>query len=317
MRTYIVAPRNAKRWQGLPFMLSQICLIWLAIHWSRNLPLPGYSVAVIAGVAALMSIQGDMKGWQKAIWMLIIGAFLVVELRAINKDRVDAQKQANLDRATQDHSFAGILAEQNRQFKERKDGFSGTYERVTGVLATTQKVSTLAQDTLSNITGGESFGYAIPGTANGSPIVMILHNDGMQPLTVHIRALYIPGPGCDLWGEITSCMEKQADLFPTPIDMATVAAKSAMRIPPLFNTRMDPDGTAQYRLEIRAQNGIAVEDIWFRPSNSKSGIAYRMDVTRLVSGKPKKGDVEVKGKFYRLLMKKDWTDIAPIPDVPQ
>src|SRR5438045_3774874 len=49
--------------------------LWLTVDW---LPLPGFAVAIIAVAAATMSIHGEMGGYHKAIWMLIIGAFVVL-----------------------------------------------------------------------------------------------------------------------------------------------------------------------------------------------------------------------------------------------
>jgi hypothetical protein len=58
----------------------------------RSFTPAGYAIALIAVVAAVVSIQGEMAGWQKALWMLIIAAFLWVEFRAINNDRIENAK---------------------------------------------------------------------------------------------------------------------------------------------------------------------------------------------------------------------------------
>jgi len=71
------------------FVALQLAAIPMAILWWRHLPPPGYAVAVIAILAALMSIHGDIKPWQKAAWMLLMGAFLIIEFDAIAKDRQD------------------------------------------------------------------------------------------------------------------------------------------------------------------------------------------------------------------------------------
>jgi hypothetical protein len=71
------------------FLTLQIALGLWALRWTtqKKMPPPGYAVAFIAVVAAVMSIQGDMLGWQKSTWMLVIGEFLIVELRSIRADR--------------------------------------------------------------------------------------------------------------------------------------------------------------------------------------------------------------------------------------
>ena len=113
----------------LVFLLLQIGFVLLAWGWfpQERLPLPGYSVAVIAVVAAIMSIHGEMKGWQKAIWLLIIGAFLIVELRAIKQDHEDSKKQASDDRKTQDTAFKVVLDKENKDFAATAGGLAGAY----------------------------------------------------------------------------------------------------------------------------------------------------------------------------------------------
>ena len=47
--------------------------------------------------------------WKKAIEILIIGAFLITEIRAIEKDRAEIQHQAVLDRQAEHESLARLL----------------------------------------------------------------------------------------------------------------------------------------------------------------------------------------------------------------
>ncbi len=58
--------------------------------------------------------------------MLIIGAFLVTELRAINKDRIIAQQQASADRKAQDDAFSKVLSAQADTLKAQASGFGIT-----------------------------------------------------------------------------------------------------------------------------------------------------------------------------------------------
>jgi hypothetical protein len=146
------------------FTLLEFACIPLVLWWIpySHLPAPGWAVAFIAGAAAAMSVHDDMKGWQKGLWMLIIGAFLITELRAISKDRAEIQHQAIVDRQAQYSAFAVVLQKQNEQFAATGRGFSSTYTRVDGVLKTTQQVAELSKENLSNITGGNSYLYFEP-----------------------------------------------------------------------------------------------------------------------------------------------------------
>jgi hypothetical protein len=59
----------------------------------------------VAVLAAFMSIQEGMKGWQKAVWMLLMGAPLIVEVRSIRVDQAEANAQAIKDRANQEEKL--------------------------------------------------------------------------------------------------------------------------------------------------------------------------------------------------------------------
>jgi len=108
------------------FFVLELTFIPFVLWWMPygHLPPSGWAVAFIALAAAAMSVHNDMKGWQKGIWMLIIGAFLVTELRAINKDRHDSERQVNLDRQNQYTAFEGIRAAQNSEFTVTANGLN-------------------------------------------------------------------------------------------------------------------------------------------------------------------------------------------------
>ncbi len=148
MSTRIVLPINPKRWQMRLFGLSQIFFLGWAIYWTpyrgripfAHLPLPGYAVAVIAVVAAIMSIQGEMRPWQKAAWMLIIGLFLVVELRAIKSDRDDSDAKALQAKKDADIAFGKLLKAQDDDFKLTAKALQETINGLTKNLNTAKAI---------------------------------------------------------------------------------------------------------------------------------------------------------------------------------
>jgi len=111
------------------FLVLELACIPLALWWLPypHLPPPGWAVAFIAGAAAAMSVHDDMKGWQKGLWMLLIGAFLITELRAINKDRTDNQTQAINDRKEQDKQFQSVREQQDKDFQSTAQGLKDSY----------------------------------------------------------------------------------------------------------------------------------------------------------------------------------------------
>jgi hypothetical protein len=72
---------------------------------ARETEPPGFAIGLVALVATLMSIHEHMQGWQKAIWMILIGLLLIVETRSIKVDRARADAQALKDRENQDGNF--------------------------------------------------------------------------------------------------------------------------------------------------------------------------------------------------------------------
>ena len=130
--------------------MFQVLFLSSALYLYFRVPAPGWAVAGIAVVAAAMSLQNGMFGWQKALWMLIIGVLLVVELKAITEDRLAAQLQAKTDRQEQDTHFARVLADNNSRFQAMMNANSN-------LLAKSVEGIDLAKQSLDNITGGQSF----------------------------------------------------------------------------------------------------------------------------------------------------------------
>lgn len=80
------------------------------------IPPPGWAVAIIAILAAAMTVNEGMQPPQKAIWMIVLGMFLVVELIAITHDRSANERKALSDRAEQDSKLAQIRKQEDVEF---------------------------------------------------------------------------------------------------------------------------------------------------------------------------------------------------------
>ena len=141
---------------------------------------PGICHRLVALVAALMSIQDHMQGWQKAIWMILIGLLLIVEMRSIKADRARADALALKDRDNQDGNFRQLRQQEDREFAatlgRRQDQFSATINGFdTSRRLENQHFGSLlheqtrlfsgqhnTQDTLNALTGGDSYGVISP-----------------------------------------------------------------------------------------------------------------------------------------------------------
>jgi hypothetical protein len=71
------------------FLSIQIVLAILDAYWWHHLPPVGYAVTVLAGAAAAMSLNEHMNRWKKGFWFVLLVVLVRIELKAINKDRVE------------------------------------------------------------------------------------------------------------------------------------------------------------------------------------------------------------------------------------
>lgn len=108
------------------------------MRYSR-LPPPGYAVAGIAVIAAVMSVHTGMRPWQKGVWFLLIGAFLATELRAISKDRIDSAAQFATDRQKQDEAFQGVRSAQDKDLSVSVGSFTTAIAGIQSTLKAANK----------------------------------------------------------------------------------------------------------------------------------------------------------------------------------
>jgi len=134
---------RARKWlRGLPrshqlFLLAKLLCVAFACYFWQYLPTPGIAIAFAGFVAVLMSLQPEMAGWQKAIWLVLIVGLTVIEIRAITRDREenDAQQARILEEQrnsfkvildTTRDSFERMLKQQQTDFDESQENYSKT-----------------------------------------------------------------------------------------------------------------------------------------------------------------------------------------------
>jgi hypothetical protein len=137
---------NAK-WslQHTIFLVVQIGISCVVVWFWFSVPAPGWAVAILAGVAAAMSVHGDMRPWQKVFWMILIGVLLVIELRAISKDRADSDAKALADRQAQDLAFRAVKDAQDKDFKETAGGLETAISGIKSTLLTANQTMVQTQ----------------------------------------------------------------------------------------------------------------------------------------------------------------------------
>jgi hypothetical protein len=243
------APWEA-RWFGWALLL-----LWLALSvwWYFHVPSPGKAVAALAVAAAMMSLRPQVSTWEKSAWMVVLCAFLFLELQAINSDRAAASAQVAEERQHQDHKFAAILDENQKAFD--------------ATMAQTKSLTELSTENLNQVTGGNSYPFVMPAEfmpeqggerfSSGS-----LHIHGANPLHgVNVSAF---GPE----GWITP-----------GTDYGTVLSTEIGRGRPEILFRFK-DGSKEvgFNVWINASNGTYFEYVRFRksPDDSKWRWAFRV-----------------------------------------
>ncbi len=114
-------------------------------------PHPGISVAVLAVLAAAMSIQPEMKGSHKAAWMLLFGAFLAIEFLAISQEA----KQESTARDAENGQFDSIARGLQQSIMQSGYQFKETMQAYSSAESARQKQFEATTNQFDQINGGE------------------------------------------------------------------------------------------------------------------------------------------------------------------
>ena len=122
-------------WNRRPwfFLAVQVALTACAAWWWWHLPLPGYSVALMGGAAAVMSLQGEMHRGRKAWWMFLIGVLLFVEFRAIKEDKLSYDAQRDMATKQEQMAFQKIADQMDSDIQLSRNILQGTAQVSGGV----------------------------------------------------------------------------------------------------------------------------------------------------------------------------------------
>ena len=183
------------RWSGVA--LASIATAVVAWLFSR-IPPPGVAVTVMGVMAAVMSLRTKATGTEKAIWMLIISALVVIEITAIKKERFfnEQSEKIRAEEERQHFTMIGKGIQTNiEQSQEQFEKTIGQGQQQFNATLTTEK-NNLARtlkglkETVNAATGGDGFCYAIlvPPDAGNTNVVSTVIPQGKYPLT-NVNAL--------------------------------------------------------------------------------------------------------------------------------
>ncbi len=293
------------------WLFSCIQLLFFAVvvwFFLVKLPLPGHAVALIACATVLMSLHAEMKRWQKAVWMLIIGALLFVELSSISLDRKVSNETAKNVRVEQDRNFSQVLKsnrdEVQQLLADSENKFSETMTRFGVIQSTTEEVAKLSKQNLENITGANSYAWITPQVQDlsyRSRVPLVIHNYGPHTLTgVTVRIFDMAAFESD---NLVSEVLKQEYDVPN-IEIGTLVSGQSRPAYSIPSFVMNAKGTHTYRLTITSQSGEIEELLQFR-INPKLANSLGYQVVVHVREQPLPNG---KSTMPRLLAQTGWSD---------
>jgi hypothetical protein len=281
-------------------------------------PVSSWHLSVGVGIA-LLGFFGVVVPWlrakanslERAAWMIVFFLLLLSELYSIREEQREHRREQEIVLCEQSNRFEAIAEKLEGDITTNQAHFDQTMESEKGILAQTKDAAGLARSNLENITGGDSFGYVWPFTTQANFTTLMLQNAGDEVLTgVHIVVEAFKNDCTIDAGAL--CIPEFNQGMHSPVEIGTVAAHQRIPVPrPNFSLATEANGTSHYNIRIYAQNGVALEEIWFRPSTVHRGYAYRFKVVRPVLGKPKKGDFKVGEEYMRTLKTGDWVEYSP------
>jgi hypothetical protein len=247
---------------------------------------------------------------REGFWSVVLFALLCSELYSINQEQKEHRREQEIVLCEQNNRFGQIAQKLENDIRENREHFDKTMEAEKFNLEQEKVVAVLAKSSLENITGGESFAFARPVLTTTNNSNLVVENAGDQVLTgLHIVIERIMN-GCSIEPG-AKCIQLFDDGSMHPIELGTLAPHRTTSLSRLIPFDSIGNGTGHYNVRIYAQNGQAVEELWFRRSSVHFGFAYKFKVMRAVGGKPKKDDFQFHDVYWHILKSTDWTEYSP------
>lgn len=284
------------------FSVAIVCwFIWRAFDFALA---PGDAVTALAVVAVIITIRAKDFTFIEQVGWMVIAVFLFRSETTIihrDRDRVFQQQQVELERQ------ASRFEETLSSFKELHDQNGVELNKTNSLLKDTDK-------SLLYITGGNDFGYVLPSEnhlrADGFSIR--LYHDGPEQLTgVTVRVEKVLRDCAWPPKRDIPCTVTLDEGVMHPFQMGTIGPTTSVLIPQMIEPSAVANGLSHYRIEIAAQNGIVMEQLWFRHAANGRGWAFKYLVYRDAKGKRERGDFSGEGTNFRPLKSADWKEPPP------
>jgi hypothetical protein len=143
-------------------------------------PSPSKAAVAMAVAAGVMALLGEMGGREKLAWIFLLLGFLVVEFKAIDKDRTDAEVERKEARNIELTGFSAVARGINHSIDLSRDQFGQTMNRSDRIIAG-------VGDTIKAQTGGDSFAYVTFTPQPNQQFLIAVASHGKYPLRqIHV-----------------------------------------------------------------------------------------------------------------------------------
>jgi hypothetical protein len=131
--------------------------IWYA-WWALPIPSPAKAATVLGVIAAIMALRGDPEGYEKMFWIIVLFAFLFMEIKAIDHKEREDESLRQAQRAEESRQFQQIgdgiqktINQDEKQFEATAAGLNSAITSSTQAMINTRHHAVIA--TLSTVVG--------------------------------------------------------------------------------------------------------------------------------------------------------------------
>jgi hypothetical protein len=160
-------------------------LPWCA-HWFYDLPSAGKAIGVLGAVGVVVTLRENVPTRHRALWAFATLLLLVIEVKAIDKDRADQLLDHLLDLSRQQEAQAQTLLQitltNEAQMAQNQSQFEQTLYEMAGINKLSRNAVILSSKAVREITGGGQYCYlmALP-SAPGIAGIYVM-NSGPLPV---------------------------------------------------------------------------------------------------------------------------------------
>src|SRR5260370_26094569 len=141
----------------------------VCIFWMIHLPSAGKAIGVLGGAGVIVALRGEkLSVPHKILWAVVTLCLLVIEVRAIDKDRAEQSRDRLAELKKQDVANEATIREivqaNKQEMSQNQSQFNETLSQMNALT--------------TRLTGGDAYCYLVPGAAVGANVELLVGNSG-------------------------------------------------------------------------------------------------------------------------------------------